>query len=258
MEFIWWNSTIILDVCISLKWTLLKCQLSSRRVSFLKQMCKWRGWLHSYLTARDQNCERTGIHLITPPPATLDPLAAGSGTHSWMLGSINSHPLSVCFMAPVGWLHLSTKIRGMDGLKVRKNWCLPQCAERVTMPCVYHSLSLLRCMNAPCRHSHHTARYLWRNLLTRALFWKSWWYKCFQKVAHRCFHAKAITHTVTLRLIWGDVQRRVLSSHLQSFSVCLLWHDIDIVLSTLIPWTCLWVTLQSSHLSLAGRRGGRV
>lgn len=36
------------------------------------------------------------------------------------------------------------------------------------------------------------------------------------------------------RLIWGDVICPV-SSHLQSFPVCLLWHDLYIVLSTPSP-----------------------
>lgn len=36
------------------------------------------------------------------------------------------------------------------------------------------------------------------------------------------------------RLIWGDVICLV-SSHLQSFLVCLLWHDLSIVLSTPTP-----------------------
>lgn len=43
------------------------------------------------------------------------------------------------------------------------------------------------------------------------------------------------THTNTLfRLIWGDVICLV-SSHLQSFCFCLLWHDVYIVLSTPTP-----------------------
>ncbi len=40
-------------------------------------------------------------------------------------------------------------------------------------------------------------------------------------------------HTL-FRLIWGDVICLV-SSHLQSFPVCLLWHDLYIVLSTPTP-----------------------
>lgn len=103
--------------------------------------------------------------------------------------------------------------------------------------CVCHLLSLLQCMTAPCRHSTVLqARVIGEDL-----------------ILDKCRHSAMPKSSSWIRAVggnkhghnphslgcYGEMSCLVLaSSPIISFFV-LLRHDIDIVLSTPEPWTCL-------------------
>lgn len=146
-----------------------------------------------------------------------------------------------------------TRTQGVDHrLEVMQNWCRPAVCS------LYHSvcLSLLQCMTAPCRHSPHTTR-CQRGLLLQT---------CFSIISHttQVFPkgvTTAVMHKATpTRTLQVDMGRCHMSGVVPSPVISRLsvvaWPQHSLVHPD--PWTCLKVTLQSSRLLLAGRRGGRV
>lgn len=140
--------------------------------------------------------------------------------------SLSSSWLSLCVL--IAFLPWNVTTRGHEtwiDWNWRWNWCQLQCVVGITQfVFVDHSLSLLWCMTAPCRHSRHTANQRRRSQedfisQTEASYHMT---NVCASHAHSCCNEGGSTkpwHTL-FRLIWGDVLCLV-SSHLQSFSVCL-------------------------------------
>lgn len=109
------------QVCVSLKLTICHqpdCSKTFKEEAMSADQCRR---VDPSFRLLDYKCERNGNHDTAPPPASLDPSPAGSGTH-WRSGSALLHFLSSSY-----WFdgiplleRNSPRVKGTEGLEVRK------------------------------------------------------------------------------------------------------------------------------------------
>lgn len=222
-----------LQLCASLKLTLPVAQLLDCHSSERGMVVARLDYRFSY-SRLQMWAKREAPHTI-PPPANMDPSPTGSGKHSGS-GSINSHSHPVLFMplvCSIAFLCLDVTALGHKALIIDWKWCRIdanlQCVACITQ-------FVCHCCSAwlPPVDTHFILQDV-REEFYFGLVSASdhTWHRFSQRVSQRPWCTRP--HQLALfRLIWGDVICLV-SSHLQSFLVCLLWHDLSIVLSTPTP-----------------------
>lgn len=110
----------------------------------------------------DCKCWQKGKHICHP--STRKPGSLTDGIRHTLRDWSNQFPFalrlphsSLCLHHIPLWNGTTWEQKALIKPNWMWNWCQPECVfVSLSSVCIYHSLSLLRCMTAPCRHSLHT------------------------------------------------------------------------------------------------------